>query len=297
MEHSIGTGLIVGIVIASSLFIWNSENFTKPQKTALLICAIFPPAQWVGIIIMLLYNEFALKSLKENVAQKEKSIANSTEFKQLKKLLSSGILTEDEFKSKIKLIGANNDGKNYKNWYILTTLFSVVLTSIAVIFLYLKINSLEQDHSVPPSTIEDTKEVEYRNNNTYEFKEPLKNKKFVYVLLKTEKPVLKGHKSEYYDLPSYCHVSYEKEDLYSDIIEIEDYNEDVKYKLFDELIADILDKNKFISNSLYQNAVFEYGSNAAEIIKDDKYNVKINDKQIFTFDSYSEASIHKNGIQ
>lgn len=45
MDEGIGVGLIIGAVTSSSIYIWNSEHFTKSQKTFLLICIIFPPAQ------------------------------------------------------------------------------------------------------------------------------------------------------------------------------------------------------------------------------------------------------------
>ena len=101
MEHSIGTGLIVGIVTASSLYVWNSESFTKPQKTALLICAIFPPAQWVGIIIMLLYNNYIESNSVEKVTErkvKQNTNTLNSQIENLKDLKEKGILTDKQLK-------------------------------------------------------------------------------------------------------------------------------------------------------------------------------------------------------
>ena len=57
MEHNIGVGAIVGLVTASSIYIYNSTKFNSIQRTILLICVLFPPAQWVGILIVLAYNK------------------------------------------------------------------------------------------------------------------------------------------------------------------------------------------------------------------------------------------------
>ncbi len=118
MEHSIGTGLIVGIVTASSLYVWNSESFTKPQKTALLICAIFPPAQWVGIIIMLLYNNYIESNSVEKVTERKVEQNTNTlnsQIRNLKDLKEKGILTEEEYKTKVKKVEAEKAEQKLKN--------------------------------------------------------------------------------------------------------------------------------------------------------------------------------------
>ena len=48
MEHNLGVGAIVGLTFASSAFVWNSENFSKEQKTGLLICVVFSTSTMVG---------------------------------------------------------------------------------------------------------------------------------------------------------------------------------------------------------------------------------------------------------
>lgn len=150
MEHSVGVGIIVGLVITSSIYIWNNENFSKEQKIGLLICLVFPPAQWLGILIVLIYNnykesyflektskhqiviekdslddsitklsdlkqkgiitdeEYKTKIEKIEFEKEEKNIRHSIEYKQLKSLFDSGILTNDEFESKIKILKENN---------------------------------------------------------------------------------------------------------------------------------------------------------------------------------------------
>jgi hypothetical protein len=146
MDKSIGIGSIVGLTFASSLYVWNNEKFSGVQKTILLICIVFPPAQWLGILVVLAYNnykvnnsvekvqerkveqvkvnldnsisnltnlkdkgiltdeEYKTKVAKINVEKDEQSLKNSLEYKQLKSLLGSGVLTKVEFDSKVKLI-------------------------------------------------------------------------------------------------------------------------------------------------------------------------------------------------
>jgi hypothetical protein len=146
MENNIGVGLIVGLTFTSSVYVWNNEKFSSVQKTILLICIVFPPAQWIGILLVLAYNsnkvnnsiekiterkveqvkvnldnsisnladlkdkgilteeEYKTKVAKINAEKEEQSLKNSLEYKQLKNLLDSKILTQEEFDSKIKLI-------------------------------------------------------------------------------------------------------------------------------------------------------------------------------------------------
>lgn len=135
MENNIGVGTIIGLVIASSLYVWNSQNFTKNQKIILLIFIVFPPLQWISILLVLVYNNFInqnkpetkLNSAKENLTElknkglltideynskvekieiqrNDYDIKNSIEYKQLKSLFDSGILSHDEFNSKIQLL-------------------------------------------------------------------------------------------------------------------------------------------------------------------------------------------------
>ena len=123
--------------------------------------------------------------------------------------------------------------------------------------------------------------------------EPIIAKKFVYIKIKAQIPVLRGHKSEFYGDESYCYVELENEVFYTDIIEIESYNEDSKYKLIDNAENEISERYKFINNSLYSAAVVDYGYAAAKVLKENTYKIKIIDKELFPFESYSEASINK----
>ena len=100
MDKSIGVGLIVGGVIASSIYVYQSDKFSKAQKVFLLICIIFPPLQWISILILLGINNYRIQNspevLKEKQVIKE---ANSFDdrIKLLKELKDKELLTEEEY--------------------------------------------------------------------------------------------------------------------------------------------------------------------------------------------------------
>uniref|UniRef100_UPI00404921D6 hypothetical protein n=1 Tax=Gelidibacter sp. TaxID=2018083 RepID=UPI00404921D6 len=128
-------------------------------------------------------------------------------------------------------------------------------------------------------------------NEDYDFlKEYNKSIKFAYTIFRISKPVLRGHKSEFYGDSNYCYVEFEDEVIYSEILDVENYNEDTKYKLLDDVESEILNQNKYISSSLYSNAVVNYGYDVAKDLIDNKYKIKIIDRHISTFTSYAEAS-------
>lgn len=141
---------IIGLVTASSIYIWQSDKFTKSQKILLLLCFIFPPLQWIMMLVVIYYNKYKtenapeirdvkkyealksklnssidnLKDLKEKglltqeefnskvgKIQDEKTntdLKTTTEFKQLQSLFDDGILTKDEFESKINILKSKN---------------------------------------------------------------------------------------------------------------------------------------------------------------------------------------------
>jgi hypothetical protein len=146
MEHSIGIGIIVGLTFTSFVYVWSNTKFSKTQKVVLLLLSVIPPVHWLGILIVLAYNdykannsiekvqerkveqvkinldnsisnltdlkdkgiltdeEYKTKVAKINTEKEEQSLKNSLEYKQLKSLFESGILTNEEFDSKVKLI-------------------------------------------------------------------------------------------------------------------------------------------------------------------------------------------------
>lgn len=374
MEHNIGVGAIVGLATASSIYIYNSNKFNSVQKTILLICVLFPPAQWIGILIVLAYNNYiennsvekvnqrkteqktnnlnsqveSLKDLKQKgiltdeeylqkieklEAEKAKQdLKNSTEYKQLKDLFDLGVLTKVEFENKINklknievksineedVLKINSEiNKTYiQNYniekveetsnksqktesstriYIFSILFFILLISGTLFLSDHNSKDTNVDSNYNEQPIVDTISA-YQNN----YRETMKIKKFVYVVLKIEKPNLdvyepKGYINSFgnYETfePTYS-IEYEKETYTTDIIEIIDYNIDEKYKVIDDA------KNKIDFQLKLHDDVFS--SNLWVKCKDDrkreefkKTRSKITDSQVFEFDSYSEASIHK----
>ncbi|WP_269235675.1 WG repeat-containing protein [Flavobacterium flavigenum] len=154
MDKGVGVSILVGLTIASSIYVWEHKYFSKLEKTVLLLCIVFPPAQWLGILGILIYYNYKVKNspaiVKERNAKTkletsinnltdlrnkeiltdeeynqkvakiktekaQQDIQNSKEYKQLKSLLDSGILTNEEFESKITLVNiAKTITKDYR---------------------------------------------------------------------------------------------------------------------------------------------------------------------------------------
>jgi uncharacterized membrane protein YhaH (DUF805 family) len=145
MDNEIIIGLLVGLTFATSVYIWNSEKFNRIQKIILLFFVVFPPIQWLGILLILLFNsfvsfnsssdvgirgannsienlrylknkgiltekEFELKVEKIEFEKIELKVKKSSEYKSLKSLLDSGFISKDEFEIKLKLL------KNIQNY-------------------------------------------------------------------------------------------------------------------------------------------------------------------------------------
>lgn len=118
MEHNIGVGAIVGLATASSFYIYKSEKLSSVQKTILLICVIFPPAQWLGILIVLAYNNFIENNSVEKIT--ERKIENkintlNSQVKSLKDLKEKGILTNEEYNQKVEKLEAEKVEQDLKN--------------------------------------------------------------------------------------------------------------------------------------------------------------------------------------
>jgi hypothetical protein len=111
MENNIGVGLIVGLAFASSIYVWNNEKFSSVQKTILLICIIFPPAQWLGIFVVLAYNSSVESNMPERKTEKklDTTISNLTELKE------KGILTAEEYKTKVQKIETEKTEQSLKS--------------------------------------------------------------------------------------------------------------------------------------------------------------------------------------
>ncbi|WP_432221832.1 SHOCT domain-containing protein [Flavobacterium sp. TMP13] len=338
MDNIVGVGLVIGLVTASSFYVWNSDNFTKIQKNTLLVFVLFPPLQWVSILVILLYNnlnkqkpvvvntetninsglkilndlkqkgiiteeEYASKINKVEIERSEQNFKNTLEYKQLESLLLSGILTKEEFENKIKILQEKfsykdirvkkvtvNKKESSAKIYLFSFVFFIILISLIIL------NSNNTASYSPPAKIVNTapQYIEPKKQ------EPIKIKKFVYVIMEVEKPSVKSIDKLSFDnalgilrtTETIYYLIYDKELYTTDIIELEDYNEDEKYK--------ILDSAKDKTN--LQLAMYNNNFDVELSIKNDNYLLKeefkkrpfrIINTQIYEFDSYSEASIQK----
>ena len=118
MDDKILVGVLIGLVVGSSTYIWNSESFTKPQKIGLLFCLVFPPLQWIGMIVVLIYNNYNSIDCTEKVFERkfeevkddfDSSILNLNNLKQ------KGILTDEEYIQKVNKINQEKTEQNLKN--------------------------------------------------------------------------------------------------------------------------------------------------------------------------------------
>ena len=119
MERSIGVGLIIGLVIATSIYVKESASFTKLQKTILLICIVFPPIQWIGILFFTIYNKIQSNNSSERISQKRNELAKKeldSSLINLKELKQKGILSEEEYKHKIKKSRRRNNQRRYNKF-------------------------------------------------------------------------------------------------------------------------------------------------------------------------------------
>lgn len=133
MEHDTGVGIFVGLAIGTSLYIRNSDKFTETQKTSLLFCILFPPLQWVGIIAVLIYNNYKISKSLENAAKNrvekvKSSLDNSTN--NLENLKNKGLLTEEEYKNKIEKIDSKLVEENLINSIEYKQLYSLLENGI-----------------------------------------------------------------------------------------------------------------------------------------------------------------------
>lgn len=118
MEHSIGVGAIIGLITATSIYVWQSKSFTQTQKTILLICIVFAPLQWIGIIVFSIYNKMQLENSPEKVEEKKSEavkIKLYSTIENLKDLKEKGILSYEEYKQKTKKIKAEKAKQDLKN--------------------------------------------------------------------------------------------------------------------------------------------------------------------------------------
>lgn len=357
MDENIAVGILVGLSIGITAYIWNSDWFTKSQKYILLILILFPPLQWGTAIILFVFNSQRFKNTKEykeeskinsstaslkelrdkgiltddeyktkiqklETEKTEQDLRNSIEYKQLKNLLDSGILTNEEFDNKLNLLSSISDKEtdikkvngivnsvnetylgeiketkkgNSIPIYIFSILFFTLLIGGAIFLTDRNSNNTNVNSNYSEPAVVDTIST-YQNN----YQETIKNKKFVYVVMKIEKPNLDVYEPKgfinsvgfYETLDPIYSINYEKETYSTDIIEISNYNIDEKYKVLDDAKDKMYSQLKFVDDAFSTNLWVKCkDGNKREEFKG--IRSKITNSQIFEFDSYSEASIYK----
>ena len=104
MDNNVGVALIIGLTIGTSIFIYDSEKFNKIQKGFLLICVIFPPLQWLSMLIILGINKYQKENSTENIELKNVYKQSNTiddRINSLRELKDKEILTEEEYHQKV----------------------------------------------------------------------------------------------------------------------------------------------------------------------------------------------------
>lgn len=179
MNSEIGVGLIVGAVAASSFYIWESDNFTKGQKIFLLICIVFPPAQWILAILIYFYNSSNISPLKFNLKlssrnsntqhkPKKPEISTDEQIQSIQILKDKGLLTDSEYQEKINIIEekksleelyASTEYSNLKKLYE-----SGILTQDEF---NLKVETIKNNRKEELNTLNNTIKYEYENSDFY----------------------------------------------------------------------------------------------------------------------------------
>lgn len=328
MENNIAVGILVGIAVATSIFVWKSVYFTKNQKLFLIALVIFPPLQWLLIFIIIIYNkslqnqttESNLNNAAESLAKlnqkgilsdeeydikikevKKNILKKSPEYIQLKNLLDSNILTQDEFQNKLALIkkdiklnkipkvsfGKDNAEKSEDSSNKVNIFFFICVV-IVTIALYMIYNNNQKTNTTTPIMIPtpETTDIQYSNETSV-----TKNKKFVYTKITLSVPEFIVVRLDLNYNFSYS-VRWKDIVFLSDVIEVQDYNEDEKYKLLDQverrLSLKIDSYNINYRLSVMNDCKDEYRQK--EFLEN---KTQIKDRQVLTFDSYSEASIQR----
>lgn len=277
-----------------------------------------------GILTESEYNE---KIEKIESQKAEHSLLSSIEYKQLKSLFDSGILTKKEFKNKFERIRKTNSiskkelealveltnleinknktiydkGKKKNNtpsYLILLAVFLIV--TILMLIFSTSNNSYDTEPSLQTNESINNNSTTVQNEN-YNYSNPQTVKKYIYIALKISSPKfvvieIPGYYeplSNNYKPAEYVYgVDWKESNYTTDIIEVEDYNENSKFKLLDEAEKNI----RFQLSIFDSNFITDVWAKCKDEFKRKEYEnnkSKIISSNILDFDSYSEASIHK----
>jgi|GEM_PF-4369209 len=262
MESRIVVGIVIGITIAAALFVHRSEKYSNLQKVFAWIFIVFPPLQWISILFFTAYNQWRKSKRHEN----DNSYTYSNSTRQNNKVLILGLLI-------FLIIGIgigmfiNQSGKNIVN------------------------GSQTQFDEIP----HEQEEYEITQNDIQHITDyqpkPTKNTiNYFYIVLKVRKAELESFESYVPGVAPMHTVKYVDDYLISNIQQ--SYNQDDRYMALDRYKSRVE-----ISLSLHDNIL---KSNLDRLVKDytrredlKKSNSKILSSDIYTYDTYYEASINK----
>lgn len=198
---------------------------------------------------------------------------------------------EYQRKSKITDTYKPHSGNNNGNSGIVLKSLIVIGIIVWVIYAYSdsKISEKEPDSTELPSSYENVSTNSDMNNYTNsEYSEPLKNKKFCFIEVRILKPVVyQGIVSEYSNIPA--KVEKVESKIFSEIVEIEDYNEDVKYRLIDKFDKTLNESINMIKLNFNAELTSTNDYNLIQAYEALPMHVDIISKEVNVFDSYSEA--------
>ncbi len=272
---------------------------------------------------LLTENEYDEKVQKLKGKIQLEQIKDTAEYQKLKDLFDKGILSIDEFESKVKLLN-KNDGtieefvnlSNEDNFFenripnqnevkfnlfkSLIPVFIIVFVILGVVF-YKKINKSEDANDFYNET--STESTNYNDNEELtNYQDHVKNKKFVYVYFKVQIPKFKyvqigeiDISNKYSTVEKFYSTDWEDKVFTTDIIEIDDYNEDEKYRILDNAESEIYLKMDITDRNYYS----EVNYNCKDTYEKDKLlkeKSKIIETNVYEFNSYSEASSHKRNF-
>ncbi|MBC8884447.1 SHOCT domain-containing protein [Flavobacterium piscinae] len=118
MEQNVGVGIIVGLVVGSTTYVYNSEDLKQGQKVFLYLCVLFPPLQWLLIFVFLGYNNYlknnSAEKVEERKVEQHKNKIDIT-IQNLYDLKKKGILTDVEYNQKVEKLEAEKTEQEIKN--------------------------------------------------------------------------------------------------------------------------------------------------------------------------------------
>jgi len=103
MDKNIGIGVIIGLLFASTMYVYNTDKLYKVQKVILYICIVFAPAQWLLLLVFLIANHYIKENSKERREEKtviKQATSYDDKLQTLKDLHEQDLLTDEEYYQK-----------------------------------------------------------------------------------------------------------------------------------------------------------------------------------------------------